>query len=99
MRCCGARITRVFSIANWKASSLSICGRIRSSRDGANAQMLFPPEIAATTSHVLLWNVFTQVLLPILVLMTIGWVLDRKFNLDLGTLVKLNIYLFVPAFI
>ncbi len=47
----------------------------------------------------LLWNVFTQVLLPILVLMSVGWLLDRKFNLDLGTLVKLNIYLFVPAFI
>ena len=31
--------------------------------------------------------------------MSIGWLFDRKFNLDLGTLVKLNIYLFVPAFI
>ena len=28
-----------------------------------------------------------------------GWLLDRKFRLDLTTLVKLNIYFFVPAFI
>jgi hypothetical protein len=61
--------------------------------------MLSPRANAATTALVLLWNVFTQVCLPILVLTSLGWMLDRKFNLDLGTLVKLNIYLFVPAFI
>jgi hypothetical protein len=48
---------------------------------------------------VLIWNVFTQVLLPILVMFGVGWLLDRRCRLDLGTLVKLNIYLFVPAFI
>ena len=47
----------------------------------------------------LIWNVFTQVLLPILVMFGIGWLLDRRCRLDIGTLVKLNIYLFVPAFI
>jgi predicted permease len=47
---------------------------------------------------VLLWTVFTQVLLPILVLFGLGWLLDRRARLDLSTLVKLNIYLFVPAF-
>ncbi len=47
----------------------------------------------------LLWNVFTQVLLPILVMFGAGWVMDRRFRMDLGTLVKLNIHLFVPAFI
>lgn len=47
----------------------------------------------------LFWNVFTQVLLPILLMFGCGWVLDRKFNLDLSTLVKLNIHLVVPAFI
>ncbi len=46
----------------------------------------------------LLWSVFTQVLLPILVLFGLGWLLDRRARLDLSTLVKLNIYLFVPAF-
>lgn len=47
----------------------------------------------------LLWSVFTQVLLPILVMFGCGWVLDRRCQLDLGTLVKLNIHLLVPAFI
>ncbi len=47
----------------------------------------------------LLWSVFSQVLLPILVLVGFGWLIDRRGRLDLGTLVKLNIYLFVPAFI
>jgi predicted permease len=48
---------------------------------------------------VLLLQVFAQVLLPIFVMIAIGWVLDRRFNLDLNTLVKLNISLFVPAFV
>src|SRR5215210_7065019 len=52
-----------------------------------------------TGRPMLLWNVFTQVCLPIFVLMSFGWLLDRRFRLDIGTLVKLNIYLFVPAFI
>jgi malate permease and related proteins len=47
----------------------------------------------------LIWNVFTKVCLPIFVLMSFGWLLDRRFRLDIGSLVKLNIYLFVPAFI
>lgn len=47
----------------------------------------------------LLWNVLSQVLFPIVVMFMIGWLLDRRSRLDLGTLVKLNIYLFVPAFI
>jgi predicted permease len=47
----------------------------------------------------LLWKVFSQVLLPILVLVGCGWVLDARRRLDLSTLVRLNIYLVVPAFI
>lgn len=47
----------------------------------------------------LLWHVFTQVLVPILVMFTCGWVLDRRFRLDLDTVVKVSIHLFVPAFI
>lgn len=47
----------------------------------------------------LLWSVFSQVLLPILVLTGCGWLLDRAFRLELGTLVKLNFYLFVPCFL
>jgi predicted permease len=48
---------------------------------------------------VLLVEVFTHVLLPILVMFGCGWVLDRRFGLDLGTVVKLSINIFVPAFI
>lgn len=36
---------------------------------------------------------------PIFLIMVLGWVLDRKFRLHLETMVKLNIYLMVPAFI
>lgn len=44
-------------------------------------------------------DIFLSVCLPILVLAGLGWGLDRIFDLDLKTLVKLNLYLFVPAFI
>lgn len=47
----------------------------------------------------LLVQVFVQVLLPILAMFACGWLLDRKFNLDLNTVVKLNVNVFVPAFI
>jgi malate permease and related proteins len=45
------------------------------------------------------FQIFVDVCLPILILIGLGWGLDRLFNLDLKTLVKLNLYLFVPAFI
>lgn len=44
-------------------------------------------------------RIFIDVALPILALVGLGWGLDRIFGLDLKTLVKLNLYLFVPAFI
>ncbi len=44
-------------------------------------------------------EIFRDICLPILILMGFGWVLDRRFALDLNALVKLNIYLFVPVFI
>lgn len=47
----------------------------------------------------ILWNVFAQVLLPILVMFGAGWMLDRRCQLDLGSLVRMNLYLFVPSFI
>jgi len=43
--------------------------------------------------------IFRDVCLPIFLLMGFGWAVDRRFTLDLGSLVKLNIYLFVPAFL
>lgn len=47
----------------------------------------------------LLRAILFDILGPILVLIALGAVLRRKFALDLATLSKLNIYLFVPAFI
>ncbi|MDF1859674.1 MAG: AEC family transporter, partial [Verrucomicrobiales bacterium] len=45
------------------------------------------------------FEIFFSICLPILALAGFGWGMDRLFDLDLKTLVKLNIYLFVPAFI
>lgn len=47
----------------------------------------------------LVLDVFTQVLLPILLMFSAGWALDRIWKVDLATVVRLNINLFVPAFI
>ena len=44
-------------------------------------------------------EIFRDVCLPIMLLVGVGWGMDRKFDLKLDTLVKLNIYLFVPSFI
>jgi predicted permease len=43
--------------------------------------------------------IFADILLPVFILAALGWTLDRAFSLQLRTLVKLNIYCFVPAFI
>lgn len=45
------------------------------------------------------WNLFRDVCLPIVVLISLGVLLDRRFALSLSSLVKLNIHLFVPGFI
>jgi len=45
------------------------------------------------------WRIFTTVCLPIILMAGAGWALDRFFRLGLRTLVKLNIQLFIPAFI
>lgn len=44
-------------------------------------------------------DIFTRVCLPLVMVVGAGWLMDRKFGLQLETLVKLNLYLFVPAFI
>ena len=44
-------------------------------------------------------SILFDILAPILVLVLLGAVTRRKFALDIPTLTKLNIYLFVPAFI
>ncbi len=49
----------------------------------------FPKRLCLLKSAaVLLAHVFTQVLLPILVMFGCGWLLDRRARLDLGTLMK-----------
>ncbi len=40
----------------------------------------------------------TDIILPIFVLVFAGFLLDKKFKLDLSTLAKLNFYIFVPIF-
>ena len=44
-------------------------------------------------------QILRDICLPIMVVMALGWGIDRRFRLNLQTLVKLNLYLFVPAFI
>ena len=44
-------------------------------------------------------TLFRDICLPIFLIIGAGWLFDRKFRLDLDSLVKLNIYLLVPAFI
>src|SRR5699024_1122106 len=43
--------------------------------------------------------ILKNILLPIFIVMFIGYILQIKFKLDLNTLAKLNIYLLVPGFI
>lgn len=44
-------------------------------------------------------SIVLNIILPILVLIAFGAWMRRRFNVDLGTLSKINIYLFVPAFV
>lgn len=47
-------------------------------------------------------NIFLSIILnsiiPIFILILLGYITDKKFNLDMNTLTKINFYLFVPAF-
>ncbi len=45
------------------------------------------------------FDLFLNVCAPIFLIVGTGWLLDRKFKLHLESMVKLNIYLMVPAFI
>lgn len=45
------------------------------------------------------FDIFLNVCAPIFFVVGLGWLLDRRFRLHLESLVKLNIYLLVPAFI
>jgi len=43
-------------------------------------------------------HILTMNILPIFLLIGLGFVLDRKFHLQITTLTKINFYLFVPSF-
>ena len=43
--------------------------------------------------------ILTNNIIPIFILISLGYLLNRKFNLDIFTLSKLNFYVLVPAFI
>ena len=42
-------------------------------------------------------RIITDIILPIFIIIAVGFAMDRKFRLDLDTLAKLNFYVFVPA--
>ena len=44
-------------------------------------------------------EIFLGVCFPIVAVSAVGWAYDKKFGLDLRTLVRLNLYLFVPCLI
>ncbi|MDC3417147.1 AEC family transporter [Aquibacillus salsiterrae] len=46
-----------------------------------------------------LFIILKDIILPVFILMGIGFILHKKFTLNLSTLAKVNIYLFVPGFI
>lgn len=46
-----------------------------------------------------LLNILKDILLPVFIMMGLGYFLQKKFQLNLNTLSKLNIYLLVPGFI
>jgi malate permease and related proteins len=46
-----------------------------------------------------IFDIFLNVCAPIFIVLALGWLLDRRFRMHLESLVKLNIYVMVPAFI
>ena len=43
-------------------------------------------------------NIFTNSIVPIFLLIALGFAIDKKFKLDTNTLTKMTFYIFVPAF-
>lgn len=43
-------------------------------------------------------RIFIQNILPIFILVSLGYLLSKKFSLDIGTLNKINFWLLIPAF-
>lgn len=45
------------------------------------------------------FNILTTNIIPIFILIFLGFILSKKFDLNLYTLGKLNFYIFAPVFI
>ncbi|NLC43469.1 MAG: AEC family transporter, partial [Clostridiales bacterium] len=43
--------------------------------------------------------IFLDNIAPLFLIIFIGWLLGKKFSLDIYTLTKMNIYVFVPALV
>lgn len=46
-----------------------------------------------------LWYIFYTIVLPVLLLASVGWVIQRKAGLDMATLKRLNFHLVIPVMI
>ena len=44
-------------------------------------------------------NIVTNIIFPIFVLISVGFIAQKKFQMDVRTFSKLNMYIFVPAII
>ena len=44
------------------------------------------------------WGIISSSIIPIFVLISLGYLSGKKLGLDMNTLIKINFYLFVPAF-
>ena len=47
----------------------------------------------------LIGHIFMNSMIPIFILIGVGFILDKKFKLDLYTLSKLNFYILLPTFV
>ncbi|MBS4913045.1 MAG: AEC family transporter [Veillonella sp.] len=47
----------------------------------------------------MIWHIFLTTIMPILLMVMLGYGMDRKFHMDLDTLSKLNFYIVAPAFL
>ena len=52
----------------------------------------------ATTDMHIFFNILINSIVPIFLLIFLGFSLDKKFNFDIKTLTKMNFFIFVPAF-
>jgi predicted permease len=47
----------------------------------------------------ILFTLFLNNIAPLFLIALIGWILAKKFSIDIYTLTKINIYIFVPALV